>query len=139
MSTHWMTYVKHSYDVIIEAEHRANIMLQHEVEAYLVHLFARYIDKPDISNEPVAITLMESLNKVGEARKQHLDKVAEVCILIDGLELNRRRWPSDSYYTDMGVMALEYRAYSDRPPDLFYERIAGDFKRITTVLHKVKV
>lgn len=139
MSTHWMTYVKHSYDVIIEAEHRSNIVLEHEIEAFLVHLFARYIDKPNINNEPVAISLMESLSKVGEARKQHLSKVAEQCILIDGLELNRRRWPSNSYYCDMGKLALEYRAWSERPPDLFYERVAKEFNNITTILHKVKV
>lgn len=135
---YWMDYVKASYEVILYGESKAGINLEHEVEAFVVHTFARYMENPNIPTDAVAIQLMGSLNKTGELRKQQLQKVAEECILIDGLELNSRRWPSQNYFTDMGKIALGYRAYAERPPELFYETIAKNLGNISKVLHGVK-
>ena len=139
MTAHWMTYVKHSYDIIMEAEQRALVNLEHELEAYLVHTFARYMERPNIAEEPVALQLMESMQKTGELRRQHLERVAEECLLIDGLGLKKSRWPTLGYYADMGQLALEYRAWSDRPPDLFYERVAQQFPVLSRVLHTIQI
>lgn len=138
MTQHWMTYVKHSYDIIMEAECRASVNLEHELEAYLVHTFARYMEQPGIAEEPIAIKLMEGMNKTGAARRHHLERVAEECLLIDGLNLNRKKWPTDQYYTDMGQLALEYRAHSNRPPELFYEHVARHFTVLSRVLHTIQ-
>lgn len=138
MSTHWMTYVKHSYDLIMEAESRACVNLEHDLEAYLVHTFARYMEQPNIADEPIAIKLMEGMNRAGTDRRQHLERVAEECLLIDGLLLNHNRWPTQRYYSDMGCLALEYRAYSERPPDKFYEHVATNFKILSRVLNTLK-
>jgi hypothetical protein len=136
---HWMDYVKAGYEVILIAEERASINLEHEVEAFVVHTFARYMEQPNIPTDAVAIQLMESMQLTGDIRRRQLQKIAEECILIDGLELNKRRWPSNSYFCDMGKLALEYRAYSSRPPELFYEKIAHQFNTISRVLHNVKI
>lgn len=133
-----MEYVKASYEVILYGESKAGINLDHEVEAFVVHTFARYMENPRIPTDAIAIQLMTSLNKTGETRKQQLQKVAEECILIDGLQLNSRRWPSQSYFVDMGKVALGYRAYAQRPPELFYETIAKNMNNISTVLHRIK-
>jgi hypothetical protein len=135
---HWMTYVKAAYEVILEAEGRASVNLEHEVEAFVVHTFARYMEQPHIPTDAIAIKMMTSVNETGELRKQHLQEIAQECMLIDGLELNSRRWPSKTYYSDMGKLALEHRAWTDRPPELFYERLAYEFGNISKVLHKVK-
>ena len=135
---HWMTYVKASYEVIMVAEERANVNLEHEVEAYVVHTFARYMEQPNIPTDAIAIKLMSATSESGELRKQHLQQIAEECLLIDGLELNSRRWPSKNYYSDMGRIALEHRAWSERPPELFYERVASQFDLLSKVLHCVK-
>ena len=134
-----MDYVKAGYEVILIAEERASINLEHEVEAFVVHTFARYMEQPNIPTDAVAIQLMESMQLTGDIRRRQLQKIAEECILIDGLELNKRRWPSNSYFCDMGKLALEYRAYSSRPPELFYEKIAHQFNTISRVLHNVKI
>ena len=133
-----MDYVKASYDVILYGEGKAGINLEHEVEAFVVHTFARYMENPHIPTDAIAIQLMESLNKTGEIRKQNLQKVAEECILIDGLGLNSRRWPSQNYFVDMGKVALGYRAYAERPPELFYETVAKNMNNISKVLHRIK-
>ena len=135
---YWMDYVKASYEVILYGESKAGINLEHEVEAFVVHTFARYMENPRIPTDAIAIQLMESLNKTGDTRKQHLQKVAEECILIDGLDLNCRKWPSQNYFVDMGKVALGYRAYSERPPELFYETVAKNMNNISKVLHRIK-
>lgn len=135
---HFLTYVKYSYDIILEAEFKANVNLEHEIEAFVVHTFARYMEKPNIPTDTIAIKMLSATNEMGEMRKQHLQEIAEECMLIDGLELNRRRWPTKNYFSNMGKLALEHRAWIGRPPELFYERVASQFNLISNVLHKVK-
>ena len=135
---YWMDYVKASYEVILYGESKAGINLEHEIEAFVVHTFARYMENPNIPTDAIAIQLMTSLNETGEIRKQHLQKVAEECILIDGLHLNSRKWPSKNYFVEMGKVALGYRAYAQRPPELFYENIANNMDNISRVLHRIK-
>lgn len=134
-----MEYVKAGYEVVMIAEARSKINLEHEIEAWVVHLIARYMETPDISQEPIAIKMLKSVNESGERRKQQLQQIAEECLLIDGFELNSRRWPSANYYRDMGKLALEHRAWVARPPELFYQRIANQFGQISELLHSVKL
>ena len=133
-----MTYVKSAYELVLGAEERALVNLEHDVEAYLVHTLARFWENPYIPSDAIAISLMEAMQQQGEERRNRLQKVAEECILIDGFYLNKRRWPSEKYYIDMGQLALEYRAYSTRPPDLYYHRIAEHLPVISRVLHQIK-
>lgn len=135
---HWMTYVKAAYEVIMLAESKSNINLDHEVEAFVVHTFARYMEQPNIPTDTIAVKMLVAVNENGGVKKAHLQQIAEECLLIDGLELNRGRWPTKKYYSDMGKLALEHRAWTDRPPELFYEKLAGDFDNISCVLHNVR-
>jgi len=136
---HFLTYVKYSYEVILEAECKASINLEHEVEAFVVHTFAKYMENPNIPADTIAIRMLAATNKSGEIRKQHFQEIAEECLLIDGLALNSRRWPSKNYYIDMGKIALEHRAWTSRPPELFYKKLANQFTLISNVLQKVKI
>ncbi len=135
---HFLTYVKYSYEIILEAEHKSSINLEHEIEAFVVHTFAKYMEKPNIPTDAIAIKMLTTVNEVGENRKQHFQEIAEECLLIDGLNLNHRKWPSRKYYKDMGVIALEHRAYSDRPPELMYEKIAHHFEEMSYVLKNIR-
>lgn len=135
---HFLTYVKHSYEVIMETEARINVNLEHEVEAFIVHTFAKYMDEPNIPTDAIAIKMLTAVNQMGDTKKQNLQKIAEECLLIDGLRLNKRRWPTDKYFKDMGVIALEHRAYSSRPPELFYEKIASQFEQCSYVLNNIR-
>lgn len=135
---YFMDYVKASYEVILMGESRTGINLDHEIEAYVVHTYARYMEKPNIPTDAIAIQFMTSLSSTSEAKKKLLEKVAEECLLINGLKLNKRRWPSETYFLDMGQLALETRAFTNRPPELFYESIARQLPRISIVLDSVK-
>lgn len=137
--SNYLTYVKHSYEVILEAESKLCVNLEHHVEAYVVHLFARYLDNPDINQNPVCIKIMESTQMPTEKRKQVLNNVADECLLINGLELAKIRWPSNTYYKEMGCLAYDQVAYTERPPDVFYTKLAHNFTLISKVLNKCKV
>lgn len=133
-----MTYVKAAYEVIMIAEEKSSINLQHDIEAFLVHTFAKYMEKPNIPTEAIAIKMLTAVNTAGQRRRHDFQEIAEECILIDGLGLNRRRWPNSTYYMEMGRLALEYRAWSTKPPEVFYESIAKEFSNISRVLNTVK-
>lgn len=137
--TNWMEYVKASYDLIMKAQQLAGTELDYDVGAFVVHTFAKYMNMPIRTEEPVAIKLLTAVNTTGELRKQRLIELSEECVLIDGLELNRSRWVSSDYYQNIGIIALEHRAWSERPPELLYERIAQQFNDISRVLHCVKI
>lgn len=139
MMRHWQEYVRASYEVIMVAEERSQINLEHEVEAFVVHTFARYMEQPNIPTDAIAIKMMTATTAKGDKRKKQFEQIAEECLLIDGLELNSRRWPSARYYRDMGRLALEHRAWTDRPPELFYERVASQFDKLSEVLHSVRI
>jgi hypothetical protein len=140
---HFLEYRKASYELVMLGECKANVNLPHEIEAYVVHAFAKYMEQPtlvaDSINGTIAIKMLQAVNKSGELRKQELENVAQECMLIDGLKLHQSRWLSSGYYRDMGILALEHRTYSTRPPETFYIDIAKHFGLITTVLKQIKV
>lgn len=135
---HFLTYVKHSYQVILDAESRTHINLEHDIEAFVVHTFAKYMEQPNIPTDAIAIKMLKTVSETGDIRKSHFQEIAEECLLIDGLKLNTRRWPSQKYFKDMGVLALEHRAYSERPPELMYERIANKFEEMSYILNNIR-
>ena len=136
---HFLTYVKHSYEVILEAEASLCVNLEHNTEAYVVHLFARYLDNPNINREPVCIKIMESMHKPRLQRRETLTQLADECLLINGFEFGKNRWPTNSYYKEMGKLAYDQVAYIDNPPDNFYIELANNFTLISKVLNKCKV
>ncbi len=60
---HFLTYVKHSYDVIVETEARISINLEHEIEAFVVHTFAKYMEQPNIPTDAIALKMMAAVNE----------------------------------------------------------------------------
>lgn len=137
--TNWAEYVKASYELVMEAQCRANTVLDYDVGAFVVHTFAKYMATPINTHEAVAIKLLQAVNIPRSIRKPALLEVCEECVLIDGLQLNRNRWVSSDYYKNMGIIAAEQCAYTDRPPDELYIRVAQQFTDITETLHYLRV
>ncbi len=137
--TNWETYVKESYELIKEAETSLSITLTHNVEAYVVHLFAHFLDKPQVNTEPVGIKLMASANLPVAQRKVLLKDVGDECLLINAMEWNKRRWPSDTYYAEMGQSAYVTRAFVVRPVEDIYDDLALEFTTVTKVLRKCRI
>lgn len=137
--TNWAEYVKASYELVMDAQCRANTVLDYDVGAFVVHTVAKYMATPIHTHEAVAIKLLQAVNAPRITRKPALLSVCEECVLIDGLQLNRSRWVSSDYYKNMGRIAAEQCAYTDRPPDELYIRVAQQFHAISDTLHCLKV
>ena len=99
---YWFNYVKHCYDLVIESEGRTELVLEHEVEAHVVHLMARNFERTDIGDEPIAIKM---LTVVGAGHRDQLVDIADECLLIHSYPFKKQRWPSPTYYQDMGTTA----------------------------------
>ena len=96
MSAFWQDYIRAAYDLILESEDRSGIILDNDVEAYVVHMFARNFQRTDIGEQPVAIQILSTTN---------YQPIGDECLLINSYPLKKRRWPSESYYVDMGTVA----------------------------------
>jgi len=137
--TNWEVYVKESYELIKEAEQALTIELEHTVEAYLVHLFAHYLDKPTINTEPLGIKLLASVTLPALQRKEVLKAVGDECLLINSMEWGKRRWPSCNYYSDLGQNAYLTRAFMARPSEDLFDNLAIQFETATKILRKCRI
>lgn len=136
--SNWEVYVKESYQLIKDAEQSLTVSLNHNVEAYLVHLFAHFLDKPNVNTEPLGVKLMASTSLPTPQRKEILKEVGDECLLINAMEWNKRRWPSDSYYLELGQSAYVSRAYATRPIDDVFDDLAYQFNTATKILRKCR-
>ena len=102
MDKYWFEYVKHCYDLVVESEGLTELILDHEVEAYLVHLMARNFKRNDIGQTAIAISIMEAMQS---RDRKDLVAVGDECLIIHSYPFRQNRWPSPTYYQDMGQIA----------------------------------
>ena len=122
MSKHWFEYVKAAYDVVLEAESKS-IPLAHEVEAYTVHLIARNFERTDIGDAPVAMQLMTAMEK---RDRDSIRGVGDECLLIHSHPFRRKKWPTKTYYSDMGIMCYGLVAF---------DMMEANFLKVSKVLN----
>lgn len=134
----WEVYVRESYDLVKRAENELTITLEHNIEAYLVHLFAYYLDKPNINTEPLGVKLLSSNTLPITTRKTVLKEVGDECLLIHAMEWGKHRWPSNNYYADLGQTAYTNRAFVVRPTEEIFDDLAVEFQTVTKVLRKCR-
>ena len=101
----WFDYVKSCYDLVIETEGRLNIVLEHDVEAYVVHLMANNFERADIGTKIISVELLEAMQS---GKKERYTSVGDECLLIHSYPMKKQRWPTSTYYQDMGMIAYGY-------------------------------
>ena len=116
---YWQEYIRVAYDLVIESEGQTGTFLEDEVEVYLVHLFAKNFNRTDIGEQPIAIQILSS---------QQYQPIADECLLINSFPLKKQRWPSDTYYIDMGTIAY---GLADLP------KMEQNFENASRVLHTI--
>lgn len=102
MESAWLDYVNACYDLVTESANRTSVVLEHNIEAYLVHLMAKNINRTDIGTEAIAIKL---LTAVQQRNSDKYLEVADECLIIYSYPLRHHRWPSETYYREMGTTA----------------------------------
>lgn len=137
--TNWEIYVRESYELIRRAECELTVNLPHEIEAYLVHLFAGFLDKPQVNTEPVCLKLFESTHKPLPNRKDIYKQVGDECLLIHSMGWGKSRWPSKDYYANLGQVAYTNRAFVEMPPDELFDELSLSFDLASKILRKCKI
>jgi hypothetical protein len=135
----WEVYVRESYELIKRAENELTVNLPHEIEAYLVHLFAYYMDKPRVNTVPVGLRLLSAATMPISIRKEELKTVGDECLLINSMGWGQSKWPSPTYYADIGQTAYMSRAYAGNPPESLFDDLAYEFATATKILGKCKI
>lgn len=128
---HYLEYVKVCFDLVIESEQVTQVILPHNAEAYLVHLMARNFERTDIGEYAIALQMLENLNKKNKAE---YDKIGDECLLIQSYPLKKGRWPSETYYAEMGKMAY-YLADNHDMEKSFFEAsqvLSSIFRKLNT-------
>jgi hypothetical protein len=102
MSKYWFEYVRSCYDLVIETEGSTNLILDHDIEAYIVHLMANNFEKSKFGENPVAISMLTAMQT---GKKRDFINVGDECLFIHSYPLKLKRWPTARYYIDMGTTA----------------------------------
>ena len=133
----WKEYVRNSYELVVEAEKRTAIYLHEDVEYYLVRLMAKWFDHSDVPPDtPVAIMLMSAMHMPGSVKEMQLQQVGEACLFIDGFGIKQRRWPSQTYYKDMGRMAFAFLHTHTR--DDLYGELEYNFPMCSAIIKNIR-
>ena len=118
----------------MEAQGKSQVFLASDMEAFLVHVIARTIDKPNIWDRPIAIKILGAQTLSGTLRATALQSIGEECLFIDGWQVKQARWPTQTYFIDMGEIAFGMASVSTRPADKLLELVSNNFKLMSAIL-----
>lgn len=124
-------------DLVREGEQRSGQNLDETLESYLVFTLIEHLRDPAIDAQPMALALLDGLDRVGTAREQHLRVVGDRCLLIAGFypELARKRMVTPRYYAALGRHAYDELAAAVRASLAeLYQALSGAFDALVRVL-----
>ena len=124
-------------DVIKTAENQCAILLDEELEVYLISLLMRYIDKPEVTKQIFAETFIEAIHQQEMQRKLTMQNVGDQCLLFAGLfPLNaEKRHVNLKYFVEIGRSA--YATISKTSEDLFWT-LSFQFVPLMDVLQSIR-
>lgn len=129
------------HELVREAESRATLTLDDELESYLVFLLMRHLRDAHLAGHVLATDLLEALGHSGHEREQELRATGDRCLLIAGFypEQAERRLVSLDYFLAMGAHAYTELAVGlhNALADL-YQHLARAFTRLVRVLIELR-
>ena len=126
------------HGIIHEAEAACTIFLKEELEAYLVFLLARYVNKPEMVKQIIANEFMEGLkHNRHHQRTLAMQEVGDKCLLFSGLfpQIAEKRLVKISYFVNMGQAS--YESISHNSTDL-YGMLARQFVPLMDILQSIR-
>lgn len=125
------------HEIIHEAEAACTIFLKEELEAYLVFLLARYVNKPEMMKQIIAQEFMEGLKHSHNQRAVAMQEVGDKCLLFSGLfpQMAEKRLVKVSYFVNIGQAS--YESISHKSTDL-YGMLARQFVSLMDILQSIR-
>lgn len=124
------------HDLVRYAENRCAVNLKKELEAYLVTLLMRYMNKPEVAKQVFAHAFLEAMSYQRNQREVSLQHVGDQCLLFAGLfpHAAQKKYVNITYFVEMGRTA--YSTISHQTNDL-YDSLALQFVVLMDVLQSI--
>jgi len=125
------------HEIVHEAEQSCSVTLKEDIESYLVFLLMRYINKPELVKQIIALEFLQSLELTSMKREAILRDVGDKCLLFAGLfpGIAKKRLVRPSYYVKLGQAA--YFRVSKETNDL-YDHLSHQFVPLMDILQSIK-
>jgi hypothetical protein len=127
------------WDIIHDAEIMCEHSLENDLESYLVFLLARYIQRPDILKNIIALEFLKNARKLSSQQRQDaFTEIGDKCLIFSGLfpDIADKRLVKISYFVNMGKAA--YTTLSTKENDL-YHLLASQFVPMMDVLQTIRL
>lgn len=126
--------------LVSDAGAELGVVLDEDMESYLVFTLMRYTQRPDMASRIMALDYLDALQNVGSVSQQQMREVADQCLLLTGLfpARARRRRVSLSYYVDLGRSAYQHLAENLASMAIFYTQMAQQFVQVMDTLHAIR-
>ena len=124
-------------DLVRESAQRADVVLDEELESYLVFVLMRHLGDAGLGARVLALDYLEALLHDGSRREQALRETGDRCLLIAGLfpEQAQRRRVSQGYFLDLGIAAYTAEAEHVRAAlATLYRHLAAAFAALVRAL-----
>ncbi len=128
----WQPYIKASWEMVMAAEGKTQIVLEDELEAYLVQMMARNFRNKDMPPDIVCLELGKARNS------QDFRHIGDSCLFVDAWRIRPARLVSRDYYLKMGKIAYGCAALTSRPVDTLFEKLSKEFAALSRVLAGVR-
>jgi hypothetical protein len=127
--------------LVSEAAASCDCPLDEELESYLVFLLMRFVGRPDMAGNALALEYLQGLLQAGNQQRQQLRDVGDKCLLYSGLFplRARRRLVRIKYYVDLGRSA--YRQLSGNMQHEWaemFDRLAQYFVPLMDILQATR-
>jgi len=127
--------------LINDAQQACTIVLEEELESYLVFLLMRYSQQPQMVSTIFATEFLQSLSQTGEQQHQQLRNIGDQCLLISGLFPGRaqQRQVKLSYYVNIGQSAYGVLSGNEQASlAAMFKNLCHDFVALMDVLQTTR-
>ncbi len=127
--------------LVHDGELASETELGEELQSYLVFLLMRYMEKPELMNQIMALEFIRGLRASGQMQQEQLRDVGDSCLLFSGFfpKIADKRRVKVSYYVGIGQSAYHYLADTcqEKMSELFH--CVGDaFIHLMDVLQAIR-
>jgi hypothetical protein len=134
------TQAAHWHELIILAQKDVKIVLDHEVEAYVVMMLMRHMCRTDLADVVLSLEYLKALELPEKSQNTQIQIVADQCLIHAGLFPDRamRKSVSTHYFIDLGRSAyaqlMERLSFVMPSLSALYFKLCAEFNAISNVM-----
>lgn len=128
--------------IVNEAQVNTHLILNENMESYLVFLLLRFSQGPKLINSIIALDFLNSVKTDANQQIERLREVGDKSLLFSGLfpELAKKRNLSLNYFSDMGQFAyFAASGFQDNEWGDLFNQLGQQFLILQKVLHGLRM